>query len=116
MIKRKEFEVMFLPHIQSETQIWVVHKINKLPIEIIRFALILAALDFINYVRIDDKTVAASGENHPKRPQVPLIQINHPTLLQSLLRFFISGSIREVIFMKSIRQTKKMAEKWQMPF
>jgi hypothetical protein len=79
MIKRKEFEAMFLPHNQSGTQIWVMNKIRKLPIEIIQFALNLAALDFINYVRIDAESLAASSENHPKRPQVPFIQMNPPT-------------------------------------
>ena len=72
---------MFRPYIQSGTQIWVVHKINKLPIEIIRFALNLAALDFMNYVRIDAETIAASSESHPNRPNVPIIQMNHPTAI-----------------------------------
>lgn len=79
MIKRKEFEAMFLPHVESGTQIWVINKIRELPMEIIQFALHLAALDFINYVRIDAESLAASSENHPNRPKVPFIQMNHPT-------------------------------------
>jgi hypothetical protein len=79
MIKRKEFEALFLPHIQSGTQIWVINKIKELPIEVIQFALNLADLEFIKYVRIDAESLAASSENHPKRPQVPFVQMNHPT-------------------------------------
>ena len=81
MIKRKEFEAMFLPHTQSGTQIWVINKIRELPIEIIQFALNLAALDFINYVRIDAETIAASSENYPNRPKVPITLMNHPTAI-----------------------------------
>jgi len=39
----------------------------------------LAALDFIKYVRIDDTTLAASSENYPKRPKVPVTLMNHAT-------------------------------------
>ena len=81
MIKRKEFEVLFLPHIQSGTQIWVINKIKELPMEIIHFALNLAALEFINYVRIDAETIAASSENYPNRPKVPITLMNHPTAI-----------------------------------
>lgn len=70
---------MFLPHLQSGTQIWVIHKIKELPIEIIQFALNLAALDFIRFVRIDSDTIAASSENHPNRSKVPVIEMNHPS-------------------------------------
>lgn len=70
---------MFHPYVESGTQIWVINKIRELPIEIIQFALNLAALDFIKYVRIDSEIIAASSENHPNRPKVPFIQMNHPT-------------------------------------
>jgi len=38
-------------------------------------------LDFINFVRIDSYGVAASSENHPNRPKVPMTQMNHPTAI-----------------------------------
>lgn len=78
-VKRKEFEAVFLPFTQSGTQIWVISKIKELPIEIIRFAINLAELDFIKFVRIDADTIAASSENHPNRPKVPINRMNHPT-------------------------------------
>jgi hypothetical protein len=81
MMKRKDFEAMFFPHIESGTQIWVINKIRELPIEIIQFAQNLAALDFINYVRIDAETIAASSENYPNRPKVPITLMNHPTAI-----------------------------------
>lgn len=79
MIKRKEFEAMFLPFEQSGTQLWVITKIKELPLEIIQFALNLAALEFIKFVRIDAYAIAASSENHSKRPKVPVNQMHHPT-------------------------------------
>jgi hypothetical protein len=79
MIKRKEFDDLFLPYNQTGTQIWVINKIKELPIEIIQFVLNLAKLDFINYVRIDGETLAASSENHPNRPKEPFVQMYHPT-------------------------------------
>ena len=80
-IKRKEFEAMFLPHIQSGKQIWVITKIKELPIEIIRFAINLAELDFVKFIRIDSQSIAASSENHPNRSKVPINQMNHPTAI-----------------------------------
>lgn len=81
MIKRKEFEAMFLPFEQSGTQIWVITKIKELPIEIIRFATNLAELDFIRFIRVDTNGIAASSENHSKRPKVPVNQMNHPSAI-----------------------------------
>ncbi|REG77529.1 hypothetical protein [Algoriphagus antarcticus] len=80
-LKRKEFEALFIPYLQSGTQIWVISKIKELPIKVIRFACNLAELDFIKFVRIDSYGIAASSENHPNRPKVPLIQMNHPTAI-----------------------------------
>ncbi|MCX6256823.1 MAG: hypothetical protein NTW49_02830 [Bacteroidia bacterium] len=42
-------------------------------------AIRLAELNFINYIRICDETLAASSENYPKRPQVPVTQLDHET-------------------------------------
>ncbi len=80
-IAKKEFEGMFAPYRESGKQIWVITKIKELPIEAIRFAIHLAELDFINFVRIDGEMVSASSENFPNRPKVPLVQMNHPTAI-----------------------------------
>jgi hypothetical protein len=41
----------------------------------------LAKLDFINYIRICDETLAASSENYPNRPKVPITNMNHETAI-----------------------------------
>lgn len=81
MISRKEFEAMFAPYRDSGTEIWVITKIKELPMEVIRFAINLAELDFIKFVRIDGDMVSASSENFPNRPKVPLVQTNHATAI-----------------------------------
>jgi hypothetical protein len=78
---RKEFEAMFLPYTQLGKQIRVINKIKELPLEIVRFAINLAELDFIKFIRIDSSGIAASSENYPNRPKVPVIQMNHPTAI-----------------------------------
>jgi hypothetical protein len=44
-------------------------------------AINLAELDFIKYVRICDETLAASSENYPKRPKIPITLVNHETAI-----------------------------------
>ena len=78
---RKEFTKLFLPYNESGTQIWVISKIKELNPVIVQMAVNLAALDFINYVRINDTTLAASSENYPKRPKVPITLMNHFTAI-----------------------------------
>jgi len=78
---RKEFTKLFLPFNESGTQIWVISKIKELHPVIVQMAVNLAALDFIKYVRIDDTTLAASSENYPKRPKVPVTLMNHATAI-----------------------------------
>lgn len=80
-LNKKEFEAEFLPFKESGTQIWVISKVKKLPLEIVKMAIRLAKLDFINYVRICEETLAASSENYPKRPKVPITQMNHETAI-----------------------------------
>jgi hypothetical protein len=41
----------------------------------------LAELDFINYVRICDETLAASSENYSKRPKVPITKVDYETAI-----------------------------------
>ena len=80
-MKRKEFEKEFLPFNESGTQVWVITKVKELPDEIVLMATNLAQLDFIKYVRICDETFAASSENYPKLPKVPITQMNHDTAI-----------------------------------
>ena len=81
MVKKKEFEKLFLSFNDSGTQIWVISRVKQLPIEIINMAIRLAKLDFIRYVRICDETLAASNQNYPNRPKVPITNMNHETAI-----------------------------------
>lgn len=80
-VKRKEFEKLFLPFNENGKQVWVISRVKELPVEIVIMALKLAALDFIKYVRICDETLAASSENYPNRPKVPITKMNHETAI-----------------------------------
>jgi hypothetical protein len=79
MLKRKEFEKLFLPFNDNGKQIWVITKVKELPKPIIQMALNLAELDFIKYINISNEALAASSENYPKRPKVPITYMNHET-------------------------------------
>jgi hypothetical protein len=80
-IKRKDFEKTFLPLTSKGKQIWVISRVKQLPYEIVEMTLRLADLDFIKYVRICDETIAASSENYPNRPKVPITNMNHETAI-----------------------------------
>lgn len=80
-VKKQEFEKLFLPYKDKGKQIWVINRVKKLPDEIVNMAIRLAELDFINYIRICDETLAASSENYPKRPKVPITRMNHDTAI-----------------------------------
>jgi len=80
-LNKKEFEKIIAPYIENGTQIWVISRVKKLPAEIVKMATRLADLDFINYVRICDETLAASSENFPNRPKVPITNMNHETAI-----------------------------------
>jgi hypothetical protein len=80
-MKRKVFEKVFLPFNESGTQIWVITRVKELPKEIVQMAVNLAELEFINYVRICDESLAASSENYPNRPKVPVSHMNHGTAI-----------------------------------
>ena len=78
---KKEFNSLFLPYSANGKQIWVITRIKQLPIEIVNMAINLAELGFIKYVRICDETLAASSENYPKRPKIPVTLVNHETAI-----------------------------------
>ena len=80
-LKKKEFEKSFLSFNDGGTQIWVISRVKQLPIKIVNMAIRLAELDFIRYVRICDETLAASSENYPNRPKVPITHMNHDTAI-----------------------------------
>ncbi len=78
-IGRREFENIFATYSEKSTQIWVITRVKKLPVEIVDMAIRLADLEFIKYVRICDETLSASSENYLKRPKVPITKMNHET-------------------------------------
>lgn len=80
-IKRKAFKKLFLSFNKSGKQIWVISRVKVLPFEIVNMTLKLTELDFLNHIRICDKTLSASSENYPKRPKVPITRMNHPTAI-----------------------------------
>jgi len=80
-IKKSEFNKLFLPYNDNGKQIWKISRVKKLQIEIVNMAIRLAELDFIKYVRICDETLAASSENYPNRPKVPITNMNHDTAM-----------------------------------
>ena len=80
-IGRGEFEKIFAPYNKKSTQIWIITRVKKLPVEIIDMAIRLADLEFIKYVRICDETLSASSENYSKRPKVPITNMNHETAI-----------------------------------
>ncbi len=81
MIKRKEFEHLFAPFNQSGKQIWVIGRVKELPLCIINMALNLAALEVIKFITVSDDVLAASSENYPNRPKVPITHMNHETAI-----------------------------------
>lgn len=80
-VLRKDFEETFLELNNKGKSIWVINKVNRLPIEIYEIALRLADLDFIKYIRICDETIAASCDNYPKRPKIPITKLEHETAI-----------------------------------
>ena len=81
LIPPKIFQSQFSPFNQSGKQIWVITRVKKLSPVIVQMALNLAELEFIKYIRICDETLAASSENYPNRPKVPITHMNHPTAI-----------------------------------
>ena len=59
MLKRKEFEKLFLPFNENGKQIWAITKVKEMPKPIIQMALNLAELDIIKYINISDDSQAA---------------------------------------------------------
>jgi hypothetical protein len=81
MVKRKEFEKLFLTFNESGKQIWVIGRVKELSLPIVNMALNLVALDFIKFINISDEALAASSENYPNRPKVPITRVDHETAI-----------------------------------
>jgi hypothetical protein len=90
MVKRNEFEKLFLPFNESGKQICVIGRVKELPLPIIKMALNLATLDFIKYISVSDNSLAASNEYYPKRPKVPITRMNHETAIGVQILYSIS--------------------------
>ena len=89
-MKRKEFDKLFMPFNESGKQVWVISRVKELSLPIVNMALNLVALDFIKYVRICDKTLAASSENYPNRPKVPITNMNHESAIGVQILYSLS--------------------------
>ena len=81
MVNKEKFEELFLSFNESGKQIWVIGTVKELPLPIVNMALNLATLDFIKCITISDDSLAASSENYPKRPEVPITHMIHPTAI-----------------------------------
>lgn len=90
MVKRKEFEKMFMPFNESGKQIWVISRVKELPFPIVKMALNLAGLDFINFINISDEALAASSQNYPNRPKVPITKVDHETAIGIQILYSLS--------------------------
>lgn len=77
----KEFENIFKAYHDKDTPIWLVAGVHELDDLVIKLAIRLADLDFIKYVRICDQYLAASSENYPKRPKVPITDSGHSSAI-----------------------------------
>jgi hypothetical protein len=80
-ILKKEFNNIFKAYHEKDSKVWVVTGINELDDLVIKLAIRLADLDFIKYVRICDQYLAASSENYPKRPKVPITDSGHSSAI-----------------------------------
>jgi hypothetical protein len=90
MVKRNEFEKLFLPFNESGNQIWVIGRVKELSLPIVNMALHLATLDFIKYINISDGALAASSENYPNRPKVPNTKVDHKTSIGVQILYSVS--------------------------
>jgi len=89
-VKRKEFEKLFAPFNENGKQIWVIGRVKELSLPIVNMTLNLAALDFIKFINISDEALAASSENYPKRPKVPITRMNHETAIGVQILYSVS--------------------------
>jgi hypothetical protein len=89
-LQRKDFNEKFLPLTSKGKQIHVISRVKQLPYEIVEMVFRLADLDFIKYIKICDETLAASSENYPNRPKVPITNMNHETAIGVQILYSLS--------------------------
>ena len=87
LVKRKEIENLLLPIIKTGTDIWIIHRIKELPIEIVNMAINLSKLDFIKYIKLTDTEIAASSEIKGTKAKNPITTPTHPTAIGITILF-----------------------------
>jgi len=87
LIPRKEVENHLLPIIQNGKDIWIIHRVKELPIEIMNMAINLAGLDFIKYIKLTDKEIVASSEVKGTKVKNPITAMNHPSAIGITILF-----------------------------
>jgi hypothetical protein len=80
-IYRKEFTQIFQDYQNKGRQIWIVSRVKELDHIVIKMAIKLAKLEFINYIRICDQYLAASSEKHTNKPKVPITNDEHESAI-----------------------------------
>ena len=79
IIKRKDFEKIFSELATENKKIWAIAKIKELHKDVIDIAVRLYELDFINFVKITNETIAASSEIKGTTNKKPISRMHHPT-------------------------------------
>lgn len=92
---RNDAEMAFEKFNVYGKNVWMIHKIKDLPIELFNVACKLAALDFIKFVRITSDSISASNEIEGSRIKIPVIQMNHPSAIGIKIVFHYELKILE---------------------
>jgi len=87
LIPRKEVENQLLPIINNGTNIWIIHRVKELPIEILNIAINLSKLDFIKYIKLTDTEIVASSEVKGSKVKNPISTMNHPSAIGITILF-----------------------------
>ena len=86
-MKRKEIENLFIPIIKNGKDIWIIHRVKELSIDVVNIAINLSALNFIKYIKITDKEIVASSEIKGTRVKNPITTMNHPSAIGITILF-----------------------------
>jgi hypothetical protein len=100
-LDRKGFEAKFIPINAKGKNVWVIHRVKKLPLEIVEIAIRLSALDFINYVRLTDEMISASSEVKGSRIKEPVTSMNHPTAIGVAILYNLDFKIVDFVEINS---------------
>jgi hypothetical protein len=77
-LSKKQFENLFLPF-QTDKEISVLKRLNKIPKLLADTSVRLASLEFIKHIRISETEIIASNETKGTRIKLPITSTNHPT-------------------------------------